>query len=77
MNIKRPYWLSGDVTRDVTIALSLNDGLSLADLFNYFSRNKSSKEIRAALDYLLSIDKIEVWKEKTRGRTKTIIYLKK
>mgnify|MGYP001576482887 CR=1 FL=1 len=74
--MKKAPWLSGNLIKDITEALILNQGLSRNDLNNYFNRNISSVKLKECLNYLLSIDKIEIWKEKTRGRTKTIIYLK-
>lgn len=65
---------SGDkVAEDIFTALKANDpGLSKTEISNLFNRNRTSKEIEAALQTLLDLGLVEKIEEKTAGRSREI-----
>ncbi len=65
---------SGDKVADeiFTALKSSEAGLSKTEISNHFNRNRTAKEIEAALQTLLELERIEKAEEKTQGRTKEI-----
>ncbi len=65
---------SGDKVADeiFTALKSSEAGLSKTEISNHFNRNRTAKEIEAALQTLLELERIEKVEEKTQGRTKEI-----
>jgi DNA replicative helicase MCM subunit Mcm2 (Cdc46/Mcm family) len=65
---------SGDkVAEEIFTALQSSDaGLSKTEISNLFNRNRTAKEIEAALQTLLELNRIEKVEEKTSGRPREI-----
>jgi hypothetical protein len=65
---------SGDkVAEDIFTALQANDaGLPKTEISNLFNRNRAAKEIDAALQTLLELERIERVEEKTPGRSREV-----
>jgi predicted transcriptional regulator len=65
---------SGDkVADDIFTALQSSDaGLSKTEISNLFNRNRTAKEIEAALQTLLELNRIEKVEEKTSGRPREV-----
>jgi predicted transcriptional regulator len=65
---------SGDKVADeiFTALKSSEDGLSKTEISNLFNRNRTAKEIEAALQTLLELERIKKVEEKTQGRPKEI-----
>lgn len=65
---------SGDkVADEIFTALQSNDaGLSKTEISNLFNRNRTAKEIEAALQTLLELNRIEKVEEKTQGRPREV-----
>jgi predicted transcriptional regulator len=61
------------VADEIFTALKSSEaGLSKTEISNHFNRNRTAKEIEAALQTLLELERIEKVEEKTQGRTKEI-----
>jgi len=65
---------SGDKVADeiFTALQSSEAGLSKTEISNHFNRNRTAKEIEAALQTLLELNRIEKVEEKTQGRPREV-----
>jgi predicted transcriptional regulator len=65
---------SGDKVADeiFTALQSSEAGLTKTEISNHFNRNRTAKEIEAALQTLLELERIEKVEEKTQGRPREI-----